>query len=146
MKLVIDKNSISKRRSKVTGRIAFQEGDYQFPEPNYSDFVFTLVVEFSEKVSKMLRGNSSKEELLFMEGPYQVDITKEGDSFKVQFKEEFRNWVVQREKILCKNELFDEWRNALETCIEVASNSDWGSEYLDDLKYVKSVLEQAFKS
>ena len=142
MKLVVKKNSLKKISEKPTGVVFVEHNGVAFPEDNWNDFAISLVTAWADCIVEVRKKNLSMASVSFMDGPFKVVIEKNGDD----------NWCARFEEITRKgpgveNEFeFDlsdfstSISDALESCIEFCNSSTWGAEFVEALKYAKSVL------
>ena len=56
------------------GIVSFKIGSKYFPTSDWHDFVTVLVEWWLRALIPLIRGKKTHAELLFMEGPYQVDV------------------------------------------------------------------------
>jgi hypothetical protein len=58
----------------LRGTIFFRKGSIEFPTNDWDDFVVVLLEWWLRALMPIVRGEEASAELLFMEGPYQVNV------------------------------------------------------------------------
>ena len=77
MTLLINANPRTLKRAvrgPMTGDIWITLGRESFPSPRWNDFVVVILCAWANSVLRIVRGESARERVLFMEGPYRVEI------------------------------------------------------------------------
>jgi len=81
LSIVFDKSDLYRsKRGSITAPIYFDWGDFQFPEPGWSDFVVVVLCWWIQSISKISKGWESEVEFQFMDGPMLIRIYKNEDS------------------------------------------------------------------
>ncbi len=78
----------------VIGVVYIHAGDFDFPETGWRDFVAVLLDAWSTAVLK-LSYNGAKAAFMFMDGPFNVQLTREGSTVLASFTPETfiaRSW------------------------------------------------------
>jgi hypothetical protein len=72
----IDVASLEARLSgAITANICLRLGEHEFPARNWNDFAVVISEWWASALQRLLEGNSSRELVDFMDGPYAVEIT-----------------------------------------------------------------------
>jgi hypothetical protein len=74
--LVVQLTSISVRpNGSATGDIWIDASSIQFPARHWNDFVVVVLMWWVAALGRLLIGDSTREVVRFMEGPYQVEVS-----------------------------------------------------------------------
>lgn len=79
--LIITPSSFNRSSlGSVSGEIYLQMGNSFFPEKHWSDLVVPVAAEWVRATANIIFGNSTWEEVFFMDGPFSVKLAIETDN------------------------------------------------------------------
>ncbi len=77
VKVVIDTRSVRcSATGTVTGAVFVNLGEKSFPEEDWSDLVLAVVRGWIEAVLRLLENQSDTSELMFLDGPFWLQVTR----------------------------------------------------------------------
>lgn len=143
--VAVDPTTFVKSSSgSIVGVVYVKVGDYAFPFERWDDYV-DVVELWMNNAAALLEGKTARCTCLFMDGPYQFDITAQyAESWTMQFinNSDSDNLNVLKEIAIEPQVVVDALLGASEAIIEAIEKRDWETPYLKGLRDSRMRLEQ----
>jgi hypothetical protein len=142
--LVIKIETLERNKSgSIIGVIYFDFGDKKFPEIGWYDFVDIILSWWLESLKKILKNFSEKEELLFMDGPLQINLIKKNYEICLLKCIHIRKNEERLEHSQTANiaNLLSTILRGAKDIIKICKEKNWSSNDVDILKELVNELE-----
>ena len=137
VKIIVDENSLTKGNDDVIfGKIYISVGDSPFPDKKWDDFIVVIMSWWNEELLKIMDSNEKDYQLNFMDGPYEVVITrKPSERLELECLRRGRDKNVVLSRGSCSlSEFSNQLIKATETVIKVLESSHWDT---NDIRILK---------
>ncbi len=122
----VDTDSFAQTISSITGRISIRVGNRYFPEKDWNDFPIFILNWWATEVNDFLLESKKEIDLLFMDGPFGVRLTKENGTSKIRFVvKDVEEDVAVMDTDELKKELLMSIRHTLSLCLEKCEVEGW---------------------
>jgi hypothetical protein len=116
MKIVFDESTLEQGQNasrSITGVLYFDLDGFEFPMPSWSDFVVVISLWWLESIAKLEHGIEDEVNLMFMDGPYWINVTREAeDLVRVRCMEDRSDASAVHEQYLAMRDLAKQIRRA----------------------------------
>jgi hypothetical protein len=124
-----------KKNGAVIGNIWLNFNGRNFPEEKWSDFVSVLLLWWFKEWIRLSENNAEKVVLMFMEGPFQVNLTRiEEEKIKIEFVRRGNSNSVYEQGVLNEPEFGIEILNAVKLFLEQSKENKWESKEIQELR------------
>jgi hypothetical protein len=79
VRIVVDPESLTRSEGgQIAGVVSVEIGSVAFPDSNWSDSVVVVLGWWLSAITSLRSGDGSRAELLFMDGPFRIDLVAGG--------------------------------------------------------------------
>ena len=128
-------------KGSITGDLHVEVGMFAFPDRGWSDFVVVVLGWWLRALHRLGAGEQSAE-LAFMDGPYQMDVTRVDQStYELECLEKARSRVVLCNARVDAMQLVKETERVAARVSEACTAHNWQS---PDVEILRSLLSQSW--
>jgi hypothetical protein len=138
MRLLTEPTSFQIQKTGVViGNIWLNFNGRNFPAEKWSDFVSVVLLWWFKEWIRLSETNAEKVVLMFMEGPFQVNLTRiEEEKIKIELVRRGNSNSVYEQGILNEPEFGIEILNAARLFLEQSEENKWESKEIQELRSV----------
>lgn len=141
----IDQESIEKSENgSITGSLWLQMDETAFPEQGWNDFVVVVLGWWTNEAAALIAGTKRRGEFMFMDGPFSVDISPEGERWKLECNRRRRNGkTLEHRGTVDVSEVAAALIRAADSAIERCEKAHWKSSDIEELQRGRAGLAHA---
>ena len=130
----------------VFAGLCVQVGEACFPDREWTDFVVVVLSWWADAFEQLLRGDRSRVQARFMEGPFLMEIQNAGTGFwLMQLVEEGLERRVRGEKVIPIVPLVSSCADVCESVLDACRDHEWWSSDAHALSTAAAKLSEALK-
>ena len=138
-----DSFRISSKQS-ITGVIYVSiNGEYSFPEENWSDFIVVILSWWAEGIYSLLMTNTDECECIFMDGPYEFHIKKNVKVWEIEFLENRDEKRIIFQDSFNPSEVIEAMRKATNKVLRHCKEKGWDTSDVKKLADLYSKIAKA---
>lgn len=141
----IDEESIERsEKGSITGSIWLKMDDTAFPEQGWNDFIVVVLGWWTNEAAALIAGTKRRGELVFMDGPFSVEVSAEGERWKVECNRRRRNGkTLEHRATIGVSDVAAALVRAADTVLGRCEKGQWTSPDIEELQRGRDALAHA---
>lgn len=118
--------------------------DVAFPEQGWNDFVVVILGWWTSEAAALIAGTKTSGELMFMDGPFSVSITVDGERWKLDCNRRKRNGMTLEHSAKAETaSVAAALVGGADAVLERCEKEHWQSSDIDELRRGRAALAHA---